>query len=644
LSSAEPHSGERSGGNYAFGNFTLDVQHRVLRRAGEEVTLRRKSFEVLAYLVSHHGELVSKAALMDSVWQDTAVTDNSLAQCMVEIRRALDDDSQQLVRTVARRGYVFTAPMTMPVLELPRQGAVGPACLPVAALRVQVPAAKYRVLRGPGIVIMAAALTLVVIWLLSSRREPIVSRHELKWLAVLPFENLSGDRAQEQFSDGLTEAIIGNLARIRALKVISRKSTMRYKGTRKSMPQIAHELHVDAVISGTLQRCGGRVRVTAQLIDAATDVHLWTGEYDRDLTDVLTLESEVALAVAEQVGVQVSVEEQTRLASTRRVSPEAHEAYLLGRHHSSRNNEEGWNKAIEYFERAIRLAPDYARAYAGLSEAWLLRGLSRARTGFKEAESPARAAALKSIELDEQLAEGHIALSLIKQHYEWDWAGAGREIRRALELDPGSLDVHTSYGYFLMHLGRHDEAIREGEIAVQLDPASWASHSALGRFLYFARRYEEALLHQQRAVELEPRSVVANFRLADVYAQLGRFEEAIAAYEKNRDVEPKGGNFQAAIARLYALTGRKREAQQMIGGARASAYDVASAYAAFGDIDQAFRILEKAVCEHELLTPLKVWPPLDVLHSDPRWQGLLSRMNFLQETRLDGVIKFQTTR
>jgi tetratricopeptide (TPR) repeat protein len=250
---------------------------------------------------------------------------------------------------------------------------------------------------------------------------------------------------------------------------------------------------------------------------------------------------------------------------------------------------------------------------------------------FKQAEPITRAAALKAIELDEQLAEGHLSLARIKQQYDWDWAGAEQEIRRALELDPGSLDVHTDYGYLLMHVGRLDEAIREGQIAVQLDPVSSATHSALGRFLYRAHRYEEALPHLLRAVELEPRGLTANVRLGDLYVQLGRYDEAIAAYKRAREVDPNGRNFQAAVAHVYALMGRHREARQMVSGLKANPYIVAAVYTALGDKDEAFRILEKAVEEHQLITPLKVEPPLESLHSDPRWKALLHRMNLPTE-------------
>ncbi|HJZ80447.1 MAG TPA: protein kinase [Pyrinomonadaceae bacterium] len=483
----------------------------------------------------------------------------------------------------------------------------------------------------PGNLAAWSALGLVALVLLvvagraywSSRRTPTTGgRPEIKSLAVLPLENLSGDPAQEYFADGMTESLISSLAQIRALKVISRTSVMRYKGSRQSLPDIARELNVDGIIEGSVQRAGGRVRVTTQLIHAGTDTHLWAREFERDLTDVLRLQGDVAREVAEEIRIQVTAEERARLTSARSVNPQAHEAYLLGRYHYSKGNETGWAAAAGYFEQAVQIAPDYAAAYAGLSDVWLQRGIFGTKD-FKEAESNSRTAAWKALELDGELAEAHTSVGHIKFNYDWDWAGAEVEFKRALDLDPGGVREHISYGHFLMAMGRHDEAIREGRIAVQLDPLSSESYSALGRFLYRARRFEEALPYLQRAVELEPKSIAAQARLGQVYEQLGRYDEAIAIFGDKRGV---------GIAHLYALMGKKREARRMISGIRAQApitLGLASVYVALGDKDQAFRILEKAVEErNDLLVYMKESPPLDGLHSDLRWAALLRRMNF----------------
>jgi len=477
------------------------------------------------------------------------------------------------------------------------------------------------------LIIISGAVDYVLIW--RKTKTPAL-QPTIKSVVVLPLENLSGDSAQEYFADGMTEALISNLAQIRALRVISRTSAMRYKGTNRLLPEIARELNVDAVIEGSVQRSGGRVHVTARLIPAAADSPLWSRDYDRDLSDVLKLQNEVARAVADEIRIQLTADERARLAVSRKVDPQAHEAYLLGRYHLRNLNENDLSLAIEHFERAIQLAPDYAAAYAGLSDAWRERGIWGAKS-FKEVESPARNAALKAMELDTQLAEGHIALGMIKFLYDWNWTGAEDEQRRALELDPGNPDAHMLYAIFLMSLGRHDEAIREMQSAEQLDPLSSNTQSNFGRVLYRARKYEEAIPHLKRALDLEPRNYSAYVRLGDVYAKLGRYDEALTMFEKAAQLRDDGTHA-ARIARVYALTGRQREARQTLSGLKAGAFEIAAVYVALGDVDEAFKILEKAVEErNSLLVFFKEDPSFDNLHSDPRWKELLRRMNFPSE-------------
>jgi TolB-like protein/DNA-binding winged helix-turn-helix (wHTH) protein/Flp pilus assembly protein TadD len=617
----EPYPAERLRRQYSFGEFTLDLDGGFLRRSGEEVALRPKAFQILTYLVEHHGRLVTKDTLTEAVWRDAAVTDNSLTQCLVEIRRALGDEAQQLVRTVARRGYLFAASVTSSVADFPRpaRSAAIPWTKPSGFRR------KWQ-LTAIALTSIAAIAFVSLRYFRGSRRvESATARLEIRSIAVLPMENLSGDPTQDYFADGMTEALIDNLAQIRALNVISRTSAMRYKGSKKALPEIARELKVDAIVEGTVQRSGGHVRVTANLIQGATDSHLWSHGYESDLSDVLKLESGLARAIAGEIRIQVTPEERTRLALAPDINPRAHEFYMLGRYHFYRANERDLKEAIEYFKRAIQVAPDYAAAYAGLSDAWLRRGF-----GTKEVEQPARTAAMKAVELDEQLAEAHLSLANIKLLYDWDWAGADRENRRALELDPGSLDAHIYRGQLLMMLGRNDEAIREGHTAVQLDPFSSASQAALGLFLRFAGRYEEAVPYLQRGVELEPQSIQANMRLGRVYAKLGRYDEALTQFNKVQDLAPTADYGRAGIARVYAATGSRREARQMLTGLKTAAYDVALAYVTLGDREATFNVLKKAVAEHRETEPLvfRAEPEFASLHSDPRWLALLRPLKF----------------
>jgi TolB-like protein/DNA-binding winged helix-turn-helix (wHTH) protein/Tfp pilus assembly protein PilF len=621
VSAAAPHSGQEPRCQYFFAGFELDVEKGFLCLNGEEVALRPKAFETLTYLLRNHGRLVTKNELIAAVWPDTAVADNSLTQCIVELRRVLGDDSQHLIRTVARRGYIFAAPVTSPVAEFPQSGAASA----IVKSKASVERRKWLLAFIALMSAIATALVALRYFAGSPKGDRATASLAIHSIAVLPLENLSGDPTQDYFAEGVTDALINNLAQIRAVNVISRTSAMRYKGSKKALPEIARELNVDAIVEGTVQRFGGRVRVTANLIRAATDSHLWSHGYESDTSDVLKMETDIARAIAGEIRVQLTTQEQARLASAPEIDPRSHELYLLGRYHLYRANEKDLQEAIRYFERAIQIAPGYAAAYAGLSDAWLRRGF-----GSKEVESSARAAAVKAVELDEQLAEAHLSLANVKLLYDWDWAGADRENRRALELDPGSLDAHIYRGQLLMMLGRNDEAISEGRTAVRLDPLSSATQAAMGLFLRFAGQYEQAVPYLQRAVELEPRSIQANMRLGRVYAKLGRYDEALSQFKRVQELAPSGAYGLAGIARVYAATGRPREARQMLARLKTAAYDVALAHLALGDREAAFSVLRKAVAEHRETEPLvyRAEPEFAILHSDPRWPALLRPMNF----------------
>jgi tetratricopeptide (TPR) repeat protein len=437
----------------------------------------------------------------------------------------------------------------------------------------------------------------------------------------------------------MTEALISNLTQIHALsRVISRRSVMQYKGSQKSLPEIARELNVDAVIEGSVQRSGGRIHVTARLIPAATDSPVWSRDYDRDLSDVLKLESELARAVTDEIRIQVTPEESARLALARRIDPAAHEAYLLGHYYALKFNEEDFKRAIEYLERAIRLEPDYAAAYAELSEAWRARGVLGSKS-FREVEAPALAAALKAIELDPNLAEGHLSLGNLKYVYDWDWSGAEEEMKRAVALDPNSWFAHAAYAGLLMALGRFPEAITHQQIAAQLDPTSSLNRGDLGRTFYWAGKYDEAIENLKRALEMNSQDDLAYSTLAGVYDQIGRYDEALAALDKAQALRPNFWLYRAQRAGLYARAGRRSEALWMIeefrattGPARFPEIGLAQVYSALGEKDEAFRLLMKVIEErNQFLSWIKTDPTFKSLHSDPRWNEVLRRMNFPPE-------------
>ncbi len=592
------------------------------------------SFGVLVYemvsgrqpfLAPSAAEIVSAILTRDVTPLDSCVPDVPLELARLT-RKCLEKDRARRYQTM--REVVIDLESVRRELESGRitEGAKTDRTSPVAAraIRPRALTSRATVVVTILLILMIAALAYRFFW-----HGAAAPRHsQIKSLAVLPLDNLS-EESSEYFADGMTEAVISNLAQIRALRVISRTSVMHYKHSGMSVPEIARELKVDAVISGSVQRAGGRVRVTAQLIDAPTDTHLWARDYERDLTDVLKLQSEIARAIADEIRVHLTVDESSRLASAPRIDPQAHEAYLLGRYHLRSLNETDLKQAIDHFERATKIAPDYAAAYAGLAAAWLERGIWGAKT-FREVEPDSRAAASKAVSLDEQLGEAHLSLAQLKFIYDWDWSGAESEFKYALELDPGSLYVHSGYAFLLMALGRHDEAIRQMQIAEQLDPLSAETQSGFGRVLYRARKYEEAIQHLNRAIELEPRNYTPYVRLIDVYAQMGKYDDAIAAFKKANVLRPDDRPA-IRLARVYALMGRAQEARAMIPRMKTANLDfeTAALYAVLGEDDAAFRILEKAAEQRSsLLVYIKEDPSFDSLHSDPRWEALLRRMNF----------------
>jgi TolB-like protein/DNA-binding winged helix-turn-helix (wHTH) protein/Tfp pilus assembly protein PilF len=629
---------------YEFGPFFLDVTRRRLLRNSEPVPLAPKVLETLLVLIDNRERAVTKDELLKQLWGDTIVEEGGLTRNISILRKTLGEkpDEHQYVITLPTRGYQFIAK----VREVRGNGdAPEPpvSTPPDAGFRSgENLSGRRRRLVGSGLA--AFALMGIVTYVLLPVR---ATRPEITSLAVLPLDNLSNDPAQEYFADGMTEALIGNLARIRALRVVSRTSVMRFKGARKSLPEMAHALNVDAVIEGSVQRTGNRVRISIQLIHAPTDEHLWAREYERELTNILKLQSEVARSVAEEIQIQLSTEERARMASAGTVNPTAYQEYLLGQYHLWKLTEEHLARAVDHFERATRLDPGYAAAHAGLSHAWWWRGIWGAKT-LREVEIPSRVAARKALELDPRLADAHVSMGRIK-YLDWDWAGAEKDFGRALEIDPNNLDAHFFHGYLFSALGRFPESIAHMEKAAELDPLSSTIQSGFGRVLYRARRFEDAISHLNRAIELEPQSPGVYSRLADVYEQTGRYTEALALHEKVRALGNQPPGRSARVARIYARMGKRQEARQILdtlrrtGGDRflAGSYnaeeDLAGLYAAIGDKDEAFRLLFKYTQVRDGLgVYVKVDPPLDPLHSDPRWRLLLRRMKLPLDPRHTG--------
>jgi serine/threonine protein kinase/TolB-like protein/Flp pilus assembly protein TadD len=455
---------------------------------------------------------------------------------------------------------------------------------------------------------------------------------KIESIAVLPLANLSGDPQQEYFADGMTDALIAELGQIGSLRVISRTSVMQYKGAKRPLPQIAKELNVDAVIEGSVLRAGDRVRVTAQLIGAVPERHLWARNYERDLRDVLSLQSEIARAIAEEVQAKVTPDVQARLARARPVKPEAHELYLRGRYFWDKRTEEAVKKSLDYFEQALRKDPGSALAYAGLADSYRFLG-TREFLPPKDAYPKAKAAAQRALEIDRTLAEAHTSLGMIRFEYDWDPSAAEEEFKRAIQLNPNYATAHQWYGEFLSFVGRHDEALVESERARQLAPLSLVINTGVALSLSLARRYDEAIKQLKKTLEIDPNFVIAHYVLADAYAQTRRFPEAIAEAQKAVSLSGAAPLLVADLACVYAAAGNRAAAKRLLRDVSRRAYvpkyHVALAYIALGEHEQAFAWLEKAVEDRSpQLVYLRVDPRVDPLRSDPRFQDLLRRMNF----------------
>jgi TolB-like protein/Tfp pilus assembly protein PilF len=452
-------------------------------------------------------------------------------------------------------------------------------------------------------------------------------------LAVLPLENLSGDPNQEYFVDGMTDELTTNLAKIKSLRVISRTSAMTYKNVRKSVAEIARSLHVDAVVEGSVVRSGDRLRITAQLIDARTDRHLWAEDYERDLRDVVAVQGEVAWRIAQEIRTKLTPGEKAQLTSQRQVNPEGYEAYLRGRYFWNKRTEEGMKKAITYFEQSIGKDPNNPLAYDGLADCWLSLGWY----GYlspKETFPQAKAAAMKALELDATLGEAHTSLAFASMNYDWDWSAAEREFRKAIELNPNYANAHHWYADYLSAVGRHEEAVAESKRALELDPVSPIINAWLGWRYFFARQYDLAIEQYLKTLEMDPTFVPAHLVLGQGYEQKSMLEKAID--ELKEAVSLSGGSslYVSSLAHAYAIAGRRGEAEMLLRQMNERAqhsyvppFDIAIIYAGLGQKDQALLWLEKGCQEHSTwMVWLKVDPRLDVLRSDPRFQVILRRV------------------
>ena len=454
-------------------------------------------------------------------------------------------------------------------------------------------------------------------------------------LAVLPLVNLSGDPSQDYFADGMTEELITEMGQIGMLRVISRTSVMQYKGVKRPLPQIGRELNVDAVVEGSVERVGDRVRISAQLIHAPTDQHVWSRSYEREMQNVLAMQDEVAQAIVAEIRTNVSPRKQAAPASARRIDPQAYESYLKGRYFWNKRTDEGLRKGLEYFQGAVSKDPRDPRGHAGIADSYLMLAEYGAYPA-REAVPTAKAAALKALELDDSLAEAHAALAALKEDYDWDWSGAEKEFKRAIELNPSYATSHQWYAEFLAEMGRFNEAVDEIARARDLDPLSLIVNTVVGEIFYESRQNDQAMQQLRKTLELDPNFAEAHRLLGETYLQLSKHDEGIS--ELQTALALSGGSVQneAFLGQAYGLAGRKSEARAVLGRLKArsaqgyvSPADLSLVYAGLGENDQALQLLEEA-CKRRLpsMVNLKVDPSLDNLRSDPRFQNLLHQVGF----------------
>ncbi len=485
---------------------------------------------------------------------------------------------------------------------------------------------RRRIMFGIVAAVAVVALIIAVIRYIPVGTQPIDS------IAVLPLENLSGDPNQEYFADGVTEALITELSRIGALRVISRTSAMHYKETDKTLPEIARELDVDAVVAGSVLPAGERVRITAQLIGAVPERHLWSDNYDRDFGDILILSSEVAQAIAREIRIALTPEVEARLASVHSVNPEAHDLYLRGKYHYCKATKEGAEKANEYFQQAIKIDPDYARAYAMLALVYEFLW-ARGDLPLDEVKAKVETLVKKALEIDDTIAEAHMSLAVIRMRVGWDWVGAEKEFKRAIELNPSLVDARVAYAHHLMAMGRFEESVAEAKHALQLDPVSRMTNMSLAYIYRTTRQYDKAIAQYRRMTELEPNDPRPHTMLAWTYEAMERYEDAVRARKKSMTLWGAPPERIAALDSAYSKSGPKGYWMWLLESLK-GLYDrnrcyTAVIYARLGDKDQAFAWLEKAYKEHDrLIYLMKVSPSYDLLRDDPRFQDLLRRMNF----------------
>jgi TolB-like protein/DNA-binding winged helix-turn-helix (wHTH) protein/Tfp pilus assembly protein PilF len=619
-----------------FDNFELDTRAGELRKGGIKLRLQGQPLQVLATLMERAGDLVTREQLRAQLWPaDTFVDfDHSLHNAIARIRAVLGDCAEQprYIETMPRRGYRFIAAVEVVGVSQPELDAkLDP---PHEVARPSPPTTRHNLRLIVPIALSVLVVAACTLWYIRWSSHPAAVTLPLHSIAVLPLENLSGDPSQEYLVAGMTEELTTDLAKISSLRVTSRTSAMRYKGTKKALPQIARELNVDGIIEGSVVRSGNRVRVTAQLLFGPADQHIWAETYDRDFGDVLRLQAEVAQTIAQQVQVQVSPQQQVRFRSAPQVQPDAYDDYLKGRFHwvNAFSHRDDLTIAKKYFEDSIRRDPHFADAYIGLADVYMYLGFFH-QLSPENAYRPAVEALRKALEIDGNIAAAHDTLAVLSWRYEWNWPGAEREFANAIALDPTYPCAHEDYSLFLALNGHRSEALSEFAKGRELNPDIGALVTELGDY-YQLRDYARLVEAGERGVASNPTEWLVHYYLGIGYQKTGKPLEAISEYKKAVALSGGDQDATAALVQPYVDVGNRAEAENVASHleqtsktAFVPSYLLATIHAGLGNKSQAFRFLDRAFREHSLDVSwqMKADPRLDNLRSDPRFRNLLLR-------------------
>jgi TolB-like protein/DNA-binding winged helix-turn-helix (wHTH) protein/Tfp pilus assembly protein PilF len=642
-----------------FGVFELDLKAGELRKHGLRLKLPEQPFQLLSVLLENPGDIVTRDELRSRLWPgDTFVDfDHGLNNAVMRLREVLGDSSEnpRFVETIPRRGYRFIAPvggMVLPATPaIHAEEEKGKVSLEpskpqlVGLLPAEVQASRQRgkwpiKLHWPFISLAILFVTALIVAGFYQYHRPAAARivaPQQKSLVVLPLENLSGDKDQEYFADGLTDDLIANLAKIHSLRVLSRSTAMSYKNTHKPLSQIASELNVDAVVEGTVLRVGDRVRITAELVQVSTDRHLWAETYESQMGDILALQNRVSSAIVNEIRINLTPEDQERLAKNPAVTREAYENYLKGRYYWNKRSDENLTKAIGYFEEATHQAPQYSLAYAGLADCYAIISAEIFGTMSPALAAPkAKAAALQALGIDPTLAEAETSLATVKFNYDWDWNGAAEGFASAIQHNPSYATAYQRYSLYLIAMGRPEDSFAQINKARELDPLSISINFSLGWRLYMARQYDRAIQQLRNTLEMDSSYELAHLVLGLAYLQKGDFALAIPELHKASDLAHGTPLMVSALANAYARMGNKPEAEKLLANlviqsqkSYVSPYYFAIVHAGLGEQEKAISDLEKAYADRSNgIVFLKVDPALDPLRGDARFQLLQQKLNF----------------